>query len=257
MTVGIAYDEGVPGWYPGERQQDGKHNASRIESRRRCGARLTSGQSLSIAHRLLLSVPEVFFMARRRKYAEREIEDLACAQMPEIAFGLSFITRQARVQHGIIDIVGWQKHEQWNLAWDRPVAVEIKAQKVQERDIGQVLRYVADLESLLVKWAMKTIKRPGSYEFADDLFKPGACLVGPSFSPRAYVVASHAQIQMATYCERNGAIVFEKLTPFVWEECRAWHKHGPWHRELVRRQRNKMVALGIIELSDLMEPHTT
>lgn len=188
-----------------------------------------------------------------RKYAEREIEDLACAQMPAIAFGLSFITRQAHVQHGIIDIVGWQQHKQWNLTYDRPVAVEIKAQQVQERDIAQVLRYVADLEALLVGWAVKMIKRPVSYEFCDEMFKPGACLVGPSFSPRAYVVASYAQIQMATYCELEGAIVFEKLTPFIWEKPRAWNNHGPWHRELVRRQAAKMAAHGFIHSSDMMK----
>ena len=73
--------------------------------------------------------------------SEKQLEDFVC-EHPEYTFweGVEIIGRQVRVEHGIIDV----------LAWDyRVLVVELKARKLKEEDIGQVLRYTYDVKEAI------------------------------------------------------------------------------------------------------------
>jgi hypothetical protein len=72
-----------------------------------------------------------------KRITEKQLEDWIC-QNPEKAlwYGTSIIDRQVGLPHGILDVLAYDGHT---------LVIELKARKLQERDIGQVLRYTHDV----------------------------------------------------------------------------------------------------------------
>jgi len=71
--------------------------------------------------------------------SEKQLEDFICKH-PEYSLwqGVEIIGRQIAVEHGRLDI----------LAWDgRVLVIELKARALEEKDIGQVLRYRRDVKA--------------------------------------------------------------------------------------------------------------
>jgi len=78
------------------------------------------------------------------RLSEKQLEDFVCKH-PEYSIwnGVEIIGRQIRVEHGIIDILAWDGNGNSTLV------IELKTRPLEERDIGQVLRYDHDVSAEL------------------------------------------------------------------------------------------------------------
>ncbi len=75
---------------------------------------------------------------------EKQLENFICKH-PEYSLwqDVEIIGRQITVEHGRLDI----------LAWDgRVLVIELKARALEEKDVGQVLRYKRDVEAEFNRW---------------------------------------------------------------------------------------------------------
>lgn len=85
---------------------------------------------------------------------ERQLEDFICKN-PEYSLweGVEVIGRQVSLAHGRLDILAWDGSQ--------TLVIELKARAIQEKDVGQVLRYRRDIESGL--------DRIGVREYPEDV----------------------------------------------------------------------------------------
>ena len=76
------------------------------------------------------------------RISEKVLEDSVCAY-PESWFweGVQIIARQVQLPHGVLDVLAY--------SGGTTMVIELKAAKLQERDIGQVLRYTYDVRKFL------------------------------------------------------------------------------------------------------------
>lgn len=80
------------------------------------------------------------------RISEKQLEDFIC-KYPEYSLwqDVEIIGRQITLEHGRLDI----------LAWDgRVLVIELKARTLEEKDVGQVLRYKRDVEAEFNRFGM-------------------------------------------------------------------------------------------------------
>lgn len=128
---------------------------------------------------------------------EKELENYICAH-PECLPGGVFeiFGRQVKTPHGVIDILGRDG--------DNIEIVELKAGALQEKDIGQVLRYVYDIKNILKQIGRSLYPDlPGGLlrEQWDEMFCMSSdswivspALIGKSASPKILAAAEGAGI---------------------------------------------------------------
>src|SRR5688500_13684854 len=70
---------------------------------------------------------------------EKNLENWIEADTSLIQDGLLIVGRQLRVQNGIIDLLAIDTYSRWHI-------IEVKREKLDDKTIGQALRYTAWLE---------------------------------------------------------------------------------------------------------------
>lgn len=93
--------------------------------------------------------------------SERQLEDFICKN-PEYSLweGVEIIGRQVSLAHGRLDILAWDGSQ--------TLVIELKARTIQEKDIGQVLRYRQDIEVELCRIGMR--EHPADVSLRPKLF---------------------------------------------------------------------------------------
>ncbi len=81
----------------------------------------------------------------RRRISEREFEDWLVANPEAIEEGMEIVGRQIELPHGRLDLLGFCRYA---------YVIELKAEPLRERDVAQVMRYVADVGQILGDIAM-------------------------------------------------------------------------------------------------------
>jgi len=150
---------------------------------------------------------------------ERELETWLC-EHPYVLDEYLYITgRQVSLPHGRLDLMGLVQHGQWGQSiW----VIELKARELKQRDVGQLLRYIAD-----VRFEMMRVRSTWSTRFASEIeghmgtVKPinvltksvrtmtrqiKGILIGRSVDDRVLTPATGGDIEVATWKERDGAI---------------------------------------------------
>ena len=173
---------------------------------------------------------------------EKQIEDFICGH-PNYLYLDTVIDRQIVLPHGILDILG--------VAGYQTFVVELKAVKLKEGDVGQVLRYTYDIEQYLYA-AARYYKNDiggaimGTNKFTDEemfrqamlalrLYEPSASedprlvpvLVGKSVDEKVLSAATAANIDVYTWeyypsnqsFDFRSALIFEDGTSYRPENC--------------------------------------
>jgi hypothetical protein len=164
------------------------------------------------------------------KISEKMLEDWLC-ENPEELFGMVLLGRQIRLEHGILDILGYRPDIR------RPVCIELKARPLKEKDIGQVLRYAYDVDNLmrggwsrlergsdtwLTKWDHNIMDRmfggdPENYR--DEIFERlfydewvnhcSPTLIGAGVNDSVYAAARSAGIVVLVWSFEDGVFTFD------------------------------------------------
>jgi len=152
---------------------------------------------------------------------EKELEDYVCAHITDVLDEYAvFIARQVPLVHGRLDILACDGSSVY--------VIELKVKPLKEKDVGQVLRYTADVEKAvgtvvysLIGKMTKTITCPSLMDkiWFDKLGKlidasndkplMQPMLVGPSVDETVIAAASGGRVRIQTYTEEAGGIAFE------------------------------------------------
>ena len=144
---------------------------------------------------------------------ERQLEDFICANPNALTCGMTHLTllgRQVRVQHGVIDLLALAHSVQ---------VIELKAAPLKEKDVGQLLRYIADVDAIMVAMAthfsaerILGIRAAGEdEEFSYRMVRShraGGILVGTSVSPNVLAACEGANITVVLWKWERGTFHF-------------------------------------------------
>lgn len=181
-----------------------------------------------------------------KKLKEKALEDLLCSQpdllAPDYESGtIKIIGRQLILPNGRLDILATHNETQI-------LVVELKAVPLQEQDLCQVLRYVADIKRLLFEMAVnyryestpaaKCLKRlvdslHGIGPYRDRYFPAVVpVLVGESAPNNLLAAADGCDAEIFKHHQLEETTILERLDT----NCSfSWDKHLPhpaWGREL-------------------------
>lgn len=114
--------------------------------------------------------------------SERELEDFICVHPEALWDDIEIIRRQVHLRHGTLDILAWN---------GAALVIELKARALQEKDIGQVLRYTFDIRTGL--------QRIGTYENPRN--DPSPLTLSRKFFLRSWDDLHDLTMIRATTCE--------------------------------------------------------
>lgn len=176
---------------------------------------------------------------------EKQLEDYIC-ENPESLFGpgTEVIGRQISLPHGRLDVLMWA-------GYGETVVLELKARPLEEKDIGQILRYTYDVVEILSEYGCKySLVREGEYptlqqSIAIDYWDKLTCrprtkyklmsswLIGTKINERTMAAATAARLNVATWmynpCQSSFSIEFKP------EEQSEISSHPDWIAPLLRR----------------------